>query len=462
MELTFQEENNELLKEIFLSITKNWNKINNIFLELYITGDCNQKCDYCYLVKYGNQIYPKEFRKPEQILHNLRLLLDYLLKNNLIPYQIDLFSGEILGTQLGNNIFDILLEYINKGFNIKCLGIPSNMSFCLNEEKIKIIDDYIDKFDKLECRVNISCSMDGLLVDKNFRPFVNNNNNLKTIDYYKRIIAFQSRHGFGYHPMISAASLDYQKENYKIWLKILHLTYSDDYEFKQHFGKVMQLMVRNDDWTDSNIKKYLDWLNFLIDTDKKEYFNNNNIQFFDELYTNKRNNFPDLTFIPYEISEHPVFSCTMGHMLSIRLGDLAICPCHRTAYDKYILGKFIVDNDKIVDIKANNVQLASAIYLTNTLIKPKCSECAISQICIKGCLGCQYEVNNEIFYPVKSVCNLLKISNLFLYFKFKKMAEESNINFNLYPALKLLEQNINTMLKSEDFSEWITYIQTLI
>jgi len=38
----------------------------------------------------------------------------------------------------------------------------------------------------------------------------------------------------------------------------------------------------------------------------------------------------------------------------VRLGDLAICPCHRQAYDEYLYGHFVVENNRITGIKANN------------------------------------------------------------------------------------------------------------
>lgn len=464
MDLTFQEENNALLTEIVKSIMDQWTGKNasDRLLELYITGDCNQKCEYCYLVKYGDQIYPKGLRNFEQILKNLKLLLNYLLENNLIPFRIDLFSGEILGTKLGNSVLDILLDYIKRGFSVKNICIPTNMSFCLTNEGTKVMDNYIQQFRKEDCAITLSCSMDGLIVDKMMRPFNDNTSKLKTKEYYNRVISFCSKYSFGYHPMISAASLDYQKENYKTWLKILHLMYPTEEEFKANFGKVMQLVVRNNDWTDENIEKYLSWLNFLIDTDKKEYFDNDNKLFFDNIFTHKIDEYQEVSYLPYLISEYPSFSCTIGGMLCIRLGDLAICPCHRTAYDKYLLGKFEVKDDKIIGIKANNVQLASAIYLTNTLIKPKCGECPISLICIKGCLGSQYENTNEIFYPVDSVCHLLKVKYLFLYIKFNKMLKENNLKVSDYKPLILLSTKIKNLLQSEDLSKWIQYIQSLV
>lgn len=467
MGLTFQQENNELLKTIIYS------KLVQIrtpsldpteTLELYVTGDCNQKCEYCYLVRYGDQLYPKNLRKKDIIIKNLKILLDFLIEKDLVPQRIDLFSGEILGTPLGNEIFDVLLDYIiTKGLNIKTICIPSNMSFCLKQEFIDRINKYIADFSQHDVHISISCSMDGLIVDKQERPFYNNTDKLKTKEYYNRIISFCSYHNFGFHPMISANSLKYQKENYKAWLQILHLLYPDEEAFKTHIGKVMQLEVRNDDWTEEHIKEYIDWLNFLIDTDKKEYFDNNNNEFFNILYTDKSEQYEEINYLPYQITICKEMSCTIGKMVCVRLGDLSICPCHRTSYDKYILGKFVVENDKIIDIKANNVQLASALYLTSSLIKPRCSECPIKLFCVKGCLGSQYETTNEIFYPIDSVCELQKVKNIFLYFKFKKMMQESNIkDIYAYPLIHELNIGVEKLLIQEDFNKWIIFIQNLI
>lgn len=465
MGLTFQQENNELLKAIIyskLALLKNTAPDTADMVELYITGDCNQKCEYCYLVRHGDQLYPHNLRKKDIIIKNLKIFLDFLIEKDLVPRRIDLFSGEILGTPLGNEVLDVLLDYVvTKGLNIKTICIPSNMSFCLKQETIERINEYIKHFKQYNVNISISCSMDGLIADKYERPFNNNTDKLKTKEYYNRILSFCSHHNFGFHPMISANSLKYQKENYKIWLEILHLLYPDEELFKSQLGKVMQLEVRNDDWTEEHIKEYIDWLNFLIDIDKKEYFDNDNKNFFDELYTKKFEQYKEITYLPYCLFKFKETSCTIGKMVCVRLGDLAICPCHRTSYDKYILGKFVVDNDKIVDIKANNVQLASAIYLTSALIKPKCNECSINLLCVKGCLGSQYETTNDIFYPVESVCQLEKVKNIFLYYKFKKMMEESNIK-NSYPLIKELNIEVEKLLEQEDFNKWITFIQSLI
>ena len=192
MGLTFQQENNELLKTIIyskLALLKNTAPDTADMVELYITGDCNQKCEYCYLVRHGDQLYPHNLRKKDTIIKNLKIFLDFLIEKDLVPRRIDLFSGELLGTPLGNEVLDVLLDYVvTKGLNIKTICIPSNMSFCLKQETMERINEYIKHFKQYNVHISISCSMDGLIVDKYERPFYNNTDKLKTKEYGQRQI----------------------------------------------------------------------------------------------------------------------------------------------------------------------------------------------------------------------------------------------------------------------------------
>ena len=48
-------------------------------LEIIVTPECNQKCEYCYLNKYGHESYPMDIRADkETTLHNIKMLMDYL------------------------------------------------------------------------------------------------------------------------------------------------------------------------------------------------------------------------------------------------------------------------------------------------------------------------------------------------------------------------------------------------
>ena len=96
--------------------------------------------------------------------------------------------------------------------------------------------------------------------------------------------------------------------------------------------------------------------------------------------------------MPYRLVSSAGFNgssphCTLGSMLCIRAGDLAIVPCHRTSYDKFILGKFIVEDDKIIGAEAKNLPLLNSTYRSSFALKPKCDTCVYEKYCLRGCLG---------------------------------------------------------------------------
>ena len=80
----FQKEQNELLEYMIKNVY--FNKFNKTVydtnlsvpgIEFYITSVCNQKCSYCYLVKYGDKLYPKEIRDKDTIIRNMELVFEY-------------------------------------------------------------------------------------------------------------------------------------------------------------------------------------------------------------------------------------------------------------------------------------------------------------------------------------------------------------------------------------------------
>lgn len=474
MENQFQMEQNEALKAILSSIYSIWSLPLNeqkkyiskmsgcssnkdFMLELYITASCNQKCSYCYLTKNGEQLYPLDLRSEDTIIKNLEIYLDYSIKNGYNYYRVDLFSGEIWHLPFGKRVLETILKYIKKGLKIGSLVIPTNFSFCEKDSTIEIIEYYIKELENFDTKLCFSCSIDGLIVDKMNRPF--NDDREKTSDFYSKIFTFCKMHEIGFHPMIAANNIEYQKENYDNWIKVMQFGLDDNTYLQSHFAEIMQLMVRNNDWSEEKIKKYLDWVNYVMEKDIELFFNSDIDLFFNKIYSDKETY--SGYYLPYKI-EHGYFdyACTLGSMLAIRLGDLSIVPCHRLSYDKFILGKFIVENDKIVDVEAKNIQMASAIFLTNGISKPYCDCCPINSYCMKGCIGSQYETLNEPFCPIPSVCELLKASFLFLYLKHEKLGA-----FNI-PIVQDKLSDINTVYKNlvikENCQKWINYIQTLI
>lgn len=469
----FEKEQNEVLNYTLHSIYKLWDldfpdqehllkevqaAKNEFFLELYITSDCNQACEYCYLSKYGDKLYPKEYRDNKTILKNLDMLLSYYLQMELNLPRIDIFSGEIWGYPLGNKVFDILLKYIRKGLRVNLIVIPSNLSFCRNEATIEVVQNYLEQFRNEHIPICFSCSMDGIVIDRISRPFVGNQE--KELSYYQNIFDFCKKNDFGYHPMIDADTIEYQKENYLSWLEIIKHQYDNPEEL---FGLIMQLEVRSSRWTKDKIISYLDWLNFVCEEDFKLFFNSDPHKFAEFIYLKKvpKNNLFGNTYMPYALTEagnSP--TCTIGGMLCVRLGDLAIAPCHRTSYEKFLFGKYEVKDDKIVGVtKGNNIALMNSLYRSSVNIKPGCGTCPYVDYCLKGCLGNQYEENKEIFYPVPENCQLQKAKIIFCLEKYKKMQLKNYIDErNTYSFQELYDSIITT----EEYAEWQPIIAKII
>ena len=48
-------------------------------IELIVRPQCNQKCEYCYIYKHGDDLYPVEERiSDDEILNHLDSFLDYV------------------------------------------------------------------------------------------------------------------------------------------------------------------------------------------------------------------------------------------------------------------------------------------------------------------------------------------------------------------------------------------------
>lgn len=472
-ERTFDQENSILLENMLDSFYYQWSADdrseskrfkakNDLFLELYITGSCNQRCEYCYLQKHQKDLYPPEIDKPELILNNLKIYFNYLKEKKLTKiHRIDLFSGEIWGWPLGNKVFDILLDYIeNQNFKVDEILIPSNCSFVIDSKLIELVQYYIDRFKSNNCRLIYSVSFDGEILDSINRPLKINvqKNNDK---YYQAIYAFAKKNTFGFHPMIAPEGIEQQIENYAIWIKRIKEYYPDNFE--DQVGIVMMLEVRSDKWTKEKIISYLKWLNYIIDTDLAEYYHNDIANFKEKVFYNNFNEtkeHPKIwqgSYSPYDMLPHGRnLGCSLGRMICLRLGDLAICPCHRTSYPKLILGQYEVKDNKIIGVKANNIPLANQIYIPDWNYVPKCDVCPLSNFCLKSCIGLAYETQQDVLLQVPECCNLQIAKFIFLYEKYKKIFGEDSFTKEV--------KNIRDQLlqEREEIKEWINISQQII
>lgn len=377
-------------------------------LEIIVTPECNYQCDYCYIFRHGDKLYPSGIRDHNTIINNLKLLLSWIQDNQYFIYDFDIFSGEFFAGQFGLKILDVIYEYAKKRKFCNWIMIPTNFSFINNDVLTEKVEMNIQRFEKLDIKLILSCSIDGKETDEEARE---NSGNFRNDAYYDKVFKFCKKYNFGFHPMISTHFIDHYEETYSWWIKNIKKYFGDEAKY----FKPMFLEVRNDDWVGNYLEKFKNFLWFEFETDLKELYNYNIEEMTRNLFivpgTNS-NFFSENLKLPLP---EPKLSCAIQANPAIRLGDLAIVPCHRTSYDNLIYGYFKVEDNKITGIKEKNLPLALKIYSINPNVShPLCSDCKIKKICMKGCLGSQLETNGELFMPIKSVCNLFftKLSTL--------------------------------------------------
>ena len=226
-----------------------------------------------------------------------------------------------------------------------------------------------------------------------------------TDEFYELLFSFAKHNGYGFHPMVSAQNVHLWHDNLKWWKEMTK-------KYRLRFDtRVMMLEVRNSDWTEESIKDYCAFVVELIE----DFLNtqcNGDTKLLARLLGNIRipldnTDLPLLSgYYPWALSDVDTFyGCTITSQLAVRIGDLAICPCHRQAYDKYLYGHFKVENDKICGIEARNPQMAIKILMGNIKTAfPQCDICKYRTVCLRGCLGSQLETMRDPFIPIPAVC----------------------------------------------------------
>ncbi len=385
-------------------------------LELNLTADCNQKCEYCYLAKRGDELYPKSIRRPDTILRNIRILFDYLISESMVIRSLDLFSGEIWGSAFGNDVFDVILTYIDRGLGVKSILIPSNMSFILDTGKYAKVKEYIQKFKDVNCRLSFSASIDGLYLEESERSFVAEHENKKRDQvFYDELFRLCKKEKYAFHPMVAAHGIGNWVRNFDWWQEMFRKYGLNPFEYG------MYLEVRNDEWTMESVAEYLRFVDHMVDYDLYELMQGDLTAFAKDVFSNQTMN-RVRGYFPYIFTNTGCsFDCSVNSALIVRCGDLAIGPCHRTCYDPFLYGKYRVEDGKITGLDANNVQLAQLILNQTFHSVMGCEKCPIAYFCNRGCLGAQYEASGEILKPCESVCMMMKARVIYLYVKYTRI-----------------------------------------
>lgn len=374
-------------------------------IEFYVNTTCDLKCSYCYIHNHRKELYPVEYHKSEYILKNAEAVLKYIIDNEYVC-NLELFSGELFSQELGFNLLDLILTYGKKKPNIiRAIMIPSNMNFIADKARVRRIEKYLHDFYMAGIRMHISASVDGPYLSQN-RSFVSEKE-IRDDEFYNDLFKFVKRHGCGLHPMVSSVGIEKWIKTYDWFTEMIQ-----KYDIKDRWGNYidpMMLEVRNNDWTDGSIAELLKFYDHLFDKLIEKYGSKENFvrMLYDRNYGPEKIQYCNVEYT-YDDCKNRKISCAIQKTLHIRLGDLAIVNCHRLSYEELILGKFKVDEDNnIVGINAINPSLLLVKNSVQSTMLPKCAECKYSHVCMKGCLGAQYEHNSDMFYPIPGVCKML-------------------------------------------------------
>lgn len=398
-------------------------------IQFIIRPECNQSCEYCYIYQHGKDLYPIEERiDNKQILKNLDASLDFIYnQKDLMVKEIEFFAGDLLYDKLICDILDLLYKYLKASFlrwphyyyhKENVIIIPTNFhGIVQNDELYKELQDWVVKFNEIHMPLCFSCSTDGkyAVSAREKQEFSDE----YWDEYFER--AFQLN--AGYHPMISAETIENASKNYDWWAEKLNYVYYIKHKYEKPFYKPripFMLEVRNDNWTEEKIDCYIQFLDHIIQH-RLAFFNNDIEAFTKHLYCRKSlddREFPDYDLIKIKLLDGfngESMGCGEQRQISINIQNMTLIPCHRLSYKQFIGGKFLVnDNNKIYDVEPYNVSqyLNMKYFKIQTL--PKCNCCDIKHFCMRGCLGSQYEYVGEPFYPIPCVCELFKRKTEFL------------------------------------------------
>lgn len=399
-------------------------------IEIIVRPECNQKCEYCYIAQHGEELYPTAERATnEQLLKNLDSLLDYIYNTQKVYInRWEFFAGDLFYDDLFFDMCEVLYKHwssINQMYKVMMKEtpifalMPCNFSFVKRPEQVQKVKDWVKKFEEINVIFVFSCSTDG--------KYVTDTREGVELDdtYWDNLFSFLQEMDWCCHPMVSAGNIEHWIENYDWWV--------EQYE-KYHLGfadvQPMMLEVRNDDWTPEKIDAYIDLLDHMLkrrlkmcndDVDALAYHIFKGDGQFNTLPKMEQY---DPIKLPafFDRTQAQRISCSIQGLLHISLNNLAVVPCHRLTYRQFIGFKFLQDeNGKIYDFEGHNMNTLLSILFVNAMHQPGCNECEYSRLCLKGCLGAQYETNGDLFQPAITACNLEKAKAHFLISKYYEM-----------------------------------------
>ena len=396
--MTYKDEQKELFKSFLDNhVYKYWKSGGKLGykqgLELILTSTCNTKCSYCYYKNFGKQLNDPCVSTGDNILRNAEKLFTWMNKEGMTPDSIDIFSGEPLNLPYIGDLMDMIIDKF-PGVEIV---IPTNGTYCRSDKAVERVESLLSKWRK-KARVFLSMSVDGKYLDNDTRAM--RDGKLYDDAFYDRLFKFIKKHELAVHPMIGPKGIDKWCDNLDWYVE--QLSKYLDCSKALALSRMYLLEVRNPDWTDNELNYLTKFCHHLTNT-AFEYYDKDKYSFVDNflLGTTGCNFYSGITS-----TMSRGLGCSIQQEFAVRLGDMKLVPCHRTAYDGYNACTLKIDDNYNIDYELENENTYMMIMGFNAKYATKCCDCPINTLCSYSCLGCNFEVNHDFFTPVDSVCKL--------------------------------------------------------
>lgn len=396
--MNYNDEQKELFKSYLNNHVYKYWKSNekleyNQGLELILTSVCNTKCTYCYYKNFGKQLNDPCVSTKDNILKNAKKLFEWMLKENMTPNSIDIFSGEPLNLPYIDDLMNMIIDYMP---NVH-ITIPTNGTYCRSDKSIEKVEELLNKWNE-KTHVFLSMSVDGKYLDNDTRTMIDGK--LYDDAFYDRLFKFIKRHKLAVHPMVGPKGIDKWCDNLDWYVENL----SEYLDCNKAFAlsRIYLLEVRNPDWTDNELKHLVKFCHYLTNR-AFEFYNKDKYEFVDNFLLGDL----DCNFYSGITSVMPRgLGCGIQQEFAVRLGDMKLVPCHRTSYEGYNACTLKIDDDYNIDYELENENMYMMMMNFNAKYATKCCDCPINALCSYSCLGCNFEVNHDFFTPVDSVCKL--------------------------------------------------------
>lgn len=436
--MDFEEENDELGKSFLERMYfQEWKKDveerspNRSTLELDSSFECNLNCKYCYVERYGDELYPDvEERK---LYDNAESVIEWLIENDMNP-DLELFAGEPLVKDVNFNILHMVLDKFREvEKSPRRIVIPTNFTWIRDGEYLARVEKLMEKSRAYDMPVYLSASIDGKYCSENRPPIHFDEKD------YDRIFGFAREWNCGFHPMIYSERIENWKDNF-LWFQE---------KMQQHnisFDSIYLLEVRNREWSKDQINEFGEFLKWLVEWTVEKVGKDGFMEFlFDRGFNILSNPF---TTVGRGIG------CSIQSTLFMRLADVGIVPCHRLSYDQFKLAQLEEkdaspegdDAASDLGVSINRPELLVGHTAFDNDYQPMCEQCMINKLCSGQCLGAMYEETGDMFSPIPNVCRLefKKVASFIE--KFKELGLLDELKFRVQDAKEVQIEKLEEML----------------